>query len=131
VEQADYDLKEQIIETYQYSYDSKGNIFEQKNITPRYYFYKRFTYNAANLKIKESTSIDRKDTTIKESSSDPTFEYDDKGNLVRVIRYSGKETYTYTYDAHGNWITKLLSYPDELRNGEPLYELTEREIKYW
>lgn len=52
--------------------------------------------------------------------------------MTKIVKYNGEIiTYTYTYDGHHNWISKLTSYPDDLRNGEPLYELVEREIKYW
>lgn len=132
IERVDFDLKEVPTESYKYDYDAKGNIYDEVNTSGRYYFHRRYVYNGDNQKIKSVLSTD-KTGDIKVTANDPTYEYDDKGNLVKEIKYAGKEiiTWTYTYDEHNNWITKLLSYPDELRNGEPLYELTEREIKYW
>lgn len=59
------------------------------------------------------------------------YKYDDKGSPETLVGYNannvfaGKESYRYTYDAKGNWISKVV-----LINNMPI-GIIERAIEYY
>lgn len=96
-----YDKRGNLVrETYQYGddyedesvyrYDSKDNLVERVNDGYYYKYTTSYTYNPSGKVIEAVTKQQDKETGKEEFSGARTYEYDDKGNVVRYVNYDYK-----------------------------------------
>ena len=99
---------------YTYTYDGEDCIKEEetywgRTVTTEY----RYVYDE-NGRLVEQTTIERN------NESTTAYEYDEKGNEIKVIGLdddgSAYVWYENSYDEEGNLVKKVRVYPDEKRN---------------
>ena len=140
-----------------YKYDERGNVIEKRwgrADLPSYKYY-HITYNDRGQKIKEISSISKKEIKLGEET---IYKYDSKGRIIyeeekgilgeiREYTYNKKGDiqtikkkpflqpeqelwYEYTYDKQGNYIKSILYLKDKIE-GKLTSRVTERKIEYY
>ena len=140
-----------------YKYDERGNVIEKRwgrADLPSYKYY-HITYNDRGQKIKEISSISKKEIKLGEET---IYKYDSKGRIIyeeekgilgeiREYTYNKKGDiqtikkkpflqpeqelwYEYTYDKQGNYIKSILYLKDKIE-GKLTSRVTQRKIEYY
>ena len=147
--------KKQYIDCYKY--DERGNVIEKRwgRVSLPSYKYYHITYNNRGQKIKEISSISKKEIKLGEET---IYKYDSKGRIIyeeekgilgeiREYTYNKKGDiqtirkkpflepeqelwYEYTYDKQGNYIKSILYLKDKIE-GKLTSRVTERKIEYY
>ncbi len=85
----------------------------------------------ATMKMTVKNSYDDK---VTDKGDNVKYFYDEKGNVIKAVRYDSyeKKTYTMTYtykefDAAGNWLVRVANCPVS----GPINEVERRKVEYW
>lgn len=89
--------------------------------------YQKIIYNEAGEETSTVTYGEREriETVQNDDGSSVTFEYNDLGDVVKMVDSGEEYAFEYEYDKHDNWI-KRITY----KGDTPLY-IEEREIEYY